>query len=104
MKKNYLLYKEGLAHLEGISLFPFNVDAGEVPQWVDACVSRRDELDEHLSSKNVICRKFWLPLHTHAPYRLPDDGFPNSTKQVSQALWLPSAFSLSDDDIGNLEV
>ena len=99
MKRNYLKYVEGLKGVEEITLLPFQVEQGETPQWVDALASRRDELVEYLETKEVYCRRFWFPMHTHKPYRMPDENFPNSTRLVAQAFWLPSSFSLTEADV-----
>lgn len=99
MKQNYSRYVEGLRGMEEINLLPFQVEKGEVPQWVDALAERRDELVEYLQGRGIFCRKFWFPLHSHKPYQLPDDRFPNSTHLTSKAFWLPSSFLLSDADI-----
>ncbi|MBT5549457.1 MAG: DegT/DnrJ/EryC1/StrS family aminotransferase [Nitrospina sp.] len=98
MQQNYLMYVEGLKDLEELTLLPFQVDKGEIPQWVDALTPRRDELVEYLQGCDIFCRSFWFPLHAHKPYRLPDDRFPNSTPLSAKAFWLPSSFSLSDAD------
>ena len=99
LKQMYRRYVEGLGGLDGIRLPGFRLETGESPQWVDAVVERRDDLDRYLLSRNIHCRRFWFPLHTQGPYRRPDDEFPNSTRVASRALWLPSAFTLSDGDI-----
>jgi perosamine synthetase len=99
MQQTYLKYAEGLKDLEEITLLPFQIDKGEVPQWVDALTEHRDELVEYLQTCDIFCRRFWFPIHTHKPYRLPDDEFPNSTNLATKAFWLPSSFSLSDADI-----
>jgi len=99
MKQTYLKYLEGLKEIEELTVLPFQVETGEIPQWVDALSSQKDDLIKYLENRNVHCRKFWFPLHTHKPYYLPDDEFPNSTELVSKAFWLPSSFCLSDADI-----
>jgi len=101
-KQIYRLYAENLSGLQGISLPGFRLEAGEIPQWTDALVERRDELDRYLRARGAHCRRFWFPIHTQAPYRLPDDQFPNSTRVIPHALWLPSAFTLSDDDVATV--
>jgi perosamine synthetase len=98
-KQIYRLYAEKLRGLKGITLPGFRLEAGESPQWTDALVERRDELDRYLSLRGAQCRRFWLPIHTQTPYRLSHDAFPNSTRVIPQALWLPSAFTLSDGDV-----
>lgn len=97
MKRTYQIYAENLNDLEGISLFNFNAD--ELPQWTDAIIERRDELDKYLRANGIECRRYWHPIHTQAPYKLPNDNFPNSTRLSPKAMWLPSAFTLSDNDI-----
>jgi dTDP-4-amino-4,6-dideoxygalactose transaminase len=76
-----------------------NTRAGECPQWTDALVERRDELGEFFGARRIGCRKFWFPLHTQAPYRLPDEAFPNSTRLWPRAIWFASAFQLTDEDV-----
>ncbi len=92
-------YGEQLAGLDGISLFPFDLAGGEVPQWTDARVEHRDELDQQLAEQGIHCRRFWFPLHTQAPYRRSDEAFPNSLRASRSALWLPSSFTLTRDDV-----
>jgi perosamine synthetase len=98
MQQTYLQYVEGLKDVDELTLLPFQVEKGEIPQWVDALAQRRDELVEYLQMRNIFCRRFWFPIHTHKPYRLPDSEFPNSTHLSAKAFWLPSSFSLSDAD------
>jgi perosamine synthetase len=99
LKQIYRLYRDDLADVNQVRVLPFDVDHGESPQWVDAIAEQRDALVAHLLLGNIHCRPFWFPIHTQAPYRLPDDGFPNAMRVAPHALWLPSALSLSDDDV-----
>ncbi|MGB8216488.1 MAG: DegT/DnrJ/EryC1/StrS family aminotransferase [Candidatus Methanoperedens sp.] len=99
MKRTYRLYAKKLKGLDGISLFDFDIENGEIPQWTDALVEKRNELAEHFVINGIGCRRYWFPLHTQKPYKLPDDSFPNSTCLSPKAIWLPSAFTLSDKDI-----
>jgi perosamine synthetase len=95
-KRTYLRYVRGLLGVPGVRLPGFDIDGGEVPQWVDAVVEGRDELDHFLIEREIYCRRFWFPLHTQAPYRRSDREFPASTSIGPRALWLPSAFTMSD--------
>jgi perosamine synthetase len=99
LKQLYRLYRDELAAVPAVTLPGFNVDEGESPQWVDAVVEQRDALVEYLLARNIHCRPFWFPIHTQQPYRRPDAAFPNATRVASKALWLPSALTLSDDDV-----
>lgn len=102
MKDLYLAYRAGLADVRELSLPGFDIEGGEAPQWTDAICERRDELDRFLTEHGAGCRRFWHPLHTHAPYRRDDGPFPNSTAQCKKALWLPSAFQLTIEDIDHV--
>ena len=99
MNRIYKIYATELAGIEGIRLPGFRLDEGESPQWTDAVVDGRDELDKYLHALNVHCRRFWFPLHSQPPYRGDDKLFPNSSSLCPQALWLPSAFTLTDQDV-----
>ena len=99
MKRVYRLYRDGLDDVAQVRVLPFNVDDGESPQWIDAIVERRDALVGHLLALNIHCRPFWFPVHTQAPYLRSDAAFPESSRWMPRAVWLPSALSLSDDDV-----
>ncbi|MDP3962615.1 MAG: DegT/DnrJ/EryC1/StrS family aminotransferase [bacterium] len=102
MKRTYSMYKEALSDIPGFKIFDIDIAQGGVPQWVDALVDRRDELDKFLKEFNIDCRRYWNPIHQQKAYPLPDDNFPNSTKYLPKALWLPSAFFLTDEDINTV--
>ncbi len=93
------LYVEGLRGVSGIEVIAFDIAGGATPQWTDALCDRRDALEAHLKKHGAGSRKFWFPLHTQAPYRAADDAFPNALAATQRALWLPSAFQLTDDDV-----
>ena len=65
-------------------------------------VDRRDDLDRWLSERAMGCRRFWFAIHTQAPYRRDDGDFPVSTRVAPKALWLPSAFTISDEDVATV--
>src|SRR5437773_6178906 len=93
------IYRDELAGVKGICILPFKIDEGEQPQWIDALAERRDELDVFLAKNGAGCRCFWFPLHTQKPYRRADADFPNSTRLGKEAIWLPSAFQMIDNDV-----
>jgi perosamine synthetase len=95
-------YVAGLRGIAGIEVIGFDLAGGATPQWTDVLCDRRDELDAHLAANGASCRKFWHPIHTQAPYRLADDAFPNAIASTARALWLPSAFQLSDNDVDSV--
>jgi perosamine synthetase len=95
----YELYRQELGRLPAITLMQVNTAEGECPQWTDALAERRDELEKFLAARRIGYRRFWFPLHTQAPYRLPDERFPNSTRLWPRAIWFASAFQLTDEDV-----
>lgn len=95
----FCIYRELLGDDPRIRLPSFDIDAGACPQWVDAMIEDRDGLYNYLLDHHIQTRKYWYPLHTQAPYRSSDENFPMSIKVSYNSLWLPSAFTLSDDDI-----
>lgn len=99
LRRTYGLYRQYLGDHPLVRLPGFDVDGGECPQWVDALVPDRDGLHDHLLGRDMHTRKFWYPLHTQAPYRTGDDRFPASMRVSFGALWLPSALTLSAEDI-----
>lgn len=91
------IYRRELDGIPGIRLGDFG--PGEVPLWVDAVADDRDALDARLAAAGIACRRFWHPLHTQAPYAADADLFPVATRLGRTALWLPTAFTLTDEDV-----
>lgn len=99
LKLIYKTYERELSGVSGITLFPFDVEAGESPQWIDAYVDNRESLAECFDAHNIGFRKFWFPLHRQLPYKQPDDEFPVASLCSEHCLWLPSSLLLTEDDI-----
>lgn len=93
------IYGREFASVPEITLYPFDLRDGAVPQWTDVRADRRDALQAHLRSKNMEGRRFWHPLHRQEPYKRSDAEFPNSTVAAPASFWLPSAFTLTDEDV-----
>lgn len=99
MKKINEIYRDYLHGATGITVFDADTKNGELPLWTDVLVEKRDQLEIFLRSRGIYCRKFWFPIHTQQPYLLSNRNFPVSIKLSPQALWLPSAFTMSDADV-----
>lgn len=99
LKMIYKTYEENLKEIKEISLFPFDVDSGEIPQWVDAHAENREGLLKFFSENEVDFRRLWHPIHRQIPYKKPDNNFPNSIFISPRSFWLPSAFVLTRSDI-----
>ncbi len=100
LRRHYEIYSEKLKTDDRIKLPKFDLASGACPQWVDIFISEgRDNLHQYLKERRMECRKFWFPIHTQEPYRLADKGFPNSIEVSRCSMWLPSALTLTDQDI-----
>lgn len=99
IKRTYKIYKKVLRDVKEIRVVDFKIDQNEIPQWVDAECERRDQLDKYLLKNNIFCRRLWHPIHRQKPYKQEDKNFPNSSKTSPQMLWLPSAFTMTDNDV-----
>lgn len=96
IRKTYALYKGNLP--KEVTLYPFAIEQGELPLWIDAHTERRDELCKYLTSKSIETRPLWLPLHRQKIYEADDAQFPGSAA-AARSFWLPSAFTLNDEDV-----
>lgn len=99
MREIYSWYSEGLKEVSEVTLYQCDLDSGAVPQWTDAVVEKRNELEAYLRENNIDSRKYWLPLHTQTPYKNENSGFAKSIALSASSLWLPSAFTLEKEDI-----
>jgi perosamine synthetase len=99
MKRTHEIYKKELRGIPGFAIFECDTEAGEVPQWTDCVVEKRNELDAYLQEKGIDCRRFWFPMHEQPPYRGSKGTFTNSTLLNPKLLWLPSAFTMTDEDV-----
>lgn len=104
LRRHYEIYKSQVGSTDTLWIPEMEIDTGACPQWVDIYCDRRDELYEHLKEKRMDCRKFWHPIHTQPAYaHLQSKGsFTGSTTVSKHAMWLPSALTLTDEDIVNI--
>ena len=99
IRKTRKIYQENLKP-GTVNLFPFDIEGGELPLWIDGWTPKRDELHDYLHAHNITCRKFWHPIHRQKIYKAGSDrDFPESTRMAYQSIWLPSAFTMSDEDV-----
>jgi perosamine synthetase len=102
MKRIGSIYRKELSGVQGIRVFDADLKGGELPLWTDALVDDRGRLEAELKSRGMDCRRFWHPLHTQRPYARADSLLPVSSRLGPKALWLPSAFSLTDRDVSDV--
>jgi perosamine synthetase len=91
-------YRKFLADCPGVVFPPLSNSDGEVLQWTDVLCSDRGRVQKALSENGIDTRAFWFPLHRQNPYRAPDDDFAAAIDVSARGLWLPSSFSLTEDE------
>ncbi len=102
LRNLYAWYRESLAGLDRIQMPSFRIERGESPQWVDILAENRDGLADFLEGDAIETRKFWYPIHTQGPYQRDGAKFPNATYLSGRGLWLPSALSLTREDVAKV--
>ena len=85
----YQLYDEGLAGLPFLRLIPINLEAGEIPVYIEALCESRQELIDFLADRDIQCRPFFPDLN-HARYFNNHDVFPNSEPFGRAGIFLPA--------------
>jgi perosamine synthetase len=91
-------YRELLGDCPGIVLPTVDHNGGEITQWTDALIDRADEIESALSAEKIGSRRFWLPIHRQESYRAADAGFEAAIDVSARGLWLPSHFSLTQEE------
>jgi perosamine synthetase len=94
-------YRHALDGLPGVQ-FPDMDEPGEVRQWSDVLLDRRDDVRKELNRRQIDARPYWLPIHRQNPYLTSDTGFATTCNISARALWLPSGFKLTEADVGRV--
>ncbi len=97
-KKNERLYRENLVDVDGIE-FPY-VDSRcfNVPFRINILVGAPQALSDLLNKEGIGSRQFFYPLHMQPCYNVNGE-FPNSIRAYERGLSLPSAVTLTEDEI-----
>lgn len=96
-------YAEELREIEhDVVLVGGDRAGGERHGWVDVLARDRNALAEHLRSRGADPREFWFPLHTQHLFAAPPESFPNATDISARGLWLPSALSLTREQVATV--
>jgi perosamine synthetase len=90
-------YIERLRNRPGLALPSLNNRAGEVTQWTDLLVADRAIVETAFRQAGVGFRCFWHPLHRQGPYAADDAEFGTSIEISRRGLWLPSSFTLTEE-------
>jgi len=100
-KEIYRHYHQLLNNIEPIRFIPTSLEDC-APWFIDIVVKgegTRESLAKYLEGKGIGTRPFYPAINTQPPYSGVEGDFSNSEHISRHGLWLPSASSLSDDDI-----
>lgn len=92
------LYREHLDGVEAIRLFQFNAAAAVVPHRIIVFAPRAEPLIRHLESRAIGARTLFMPLHSQPAYG-DAARFPVAESLYERGVCLPSAPTLTDDDV-----
>ncbi|MGE5790045.1 MAG: DegT/DnrJ/EryC1/StrS family aminotransferase [Syntrophaceae bacterium] len=76
-----------------------NNQEGEVTQWTDLLADDRKSIEAAFRQAGIGYRCFWHPLHRQGPYAADDADFATSIETSQKGLWLPSSFSLTEEQV-----
>ena len=99
LRNVYRYYRANILAHENHKLLEFNLSSGEVPLWPEFSSSNRKKLEEVLYKNGIGYRNIWLPLSSQQPYLEDETLFANSKLASTRTLWLPSSFSLKDEEL-----
>ncbi|MBI2664014.1 DegT/DnrJ/EryC1/StrS family aminotransferase [Candidatus Woesearchaeota archaeon] len=88
VRKIYMKYEAALKEIRHLKIIPVNLEAGEIPIYVEILCRQREALIKFLAEKGIETRPFLPSLET-APY-IESGDFPNSRIFHEQGIFLPS--------------
>jgi perosamine synthetase len=97
-RRNLMLYRELLAEVEGVELPYLDPRCFIVPHRVNVLIDDPESLMTYLGQAGIGCRRFFLPVHKQPCYNWPGE-YPNSERAFARGLSLPSAPSLTEDQV-----
>jgi dTDP-4-amino-4,6-dideoxygalactose transaminase len=100
-RRQFVLYRDGLAELPGIRFISTDLDSGAIPLWVDALADDAGGLMAWLKTRNIDCRPFWPAIHTQEAYPGQRDC-PNAAYAAAHGVWFPSGAGKSEADIARV--
>ena len=108
--KNYMLYKQEIENIPGITLIDYNDEETNNYQYIVTEIDEntthitRDQLIQILHAENILARRYFYPgCHNMEPYRsyFPHAKLllPETEKTVKRVMLLPTGTSINENDI-----
>ena len=99
MKKRDEYYLKELIDTDRVALGDFTSQKDEVRQWFDCRIENNAYTKQKFNKLGIGFRSFWYPLNTQKPYLNNSEYFPQSKVISDEGLWLPSFFSITQQNI-----
>lgn len=99
------IYKKYIISLTGnpnIKIIQVDIENGEVPVYVEAIATQRDNLIIYLASKGIECRPFYPSLNDAKYFNSKNNIFQNSENFAKNGFYLPSGPDLSNESIDTI--
>jgi perosamine synthetase len=97
-KEIWQQYRDALANVSAVTIFAFNPDSDAVPHRIVIMVPAAAALIEYLEARGIGVRTLFMPMHRQPAYQAPG-SFPVTERLYARGICLPSAPTLSADDI-----
>ena len=91
------LYEKLLSGITGVELIPTDLEETS-PWFYDILADDREKLLEFLKDNGIGSRIFYPPLHAEPAYGY-EGHYPVTEEIAKKGLWLPSAITLTDEQI-----
>jgi perosamine synthetase len=92
-------YFDALKSCSEVMLPDYKSEAGEIRQWTDILINKRDVVKFALDQNNMGNRAFWHPLNKQVPYADQGQKLIQSNLISEKGIWLPSSFSITEQDV-----
>ena len=89
VKAIYKLYDEGLKGLPFIKIIPVDIDAGEIPVYIEVLCESRQKLIDFLAARGIQSRPFYPGLNK-AHYFNNSGNYPNAEPFGQNGIYLPA--------------
>ena len=102
-KKIFRLYQNLLSEVPQVRFFATDIES-TTPWFIDIIIPNRNKLIKHLMSHGIVSRPVYPALHLqpaykNSPFVKSKPHHPSAEKMAREVLWLPSSFSLTEENI-----
>jgi len=98
LQEIYQSYKRNLIDCQHQKLLKFDIARGELPLWPEIWSDDRMKLLQKMTKNKIGFREIWHPVNSQPLYKR-GRSTPNAERIAQHVFWLPSAFTLTQQNI-----